>query len=90
MRELQTERRPIDWVKRGTGLLAAIAVPFAVTALFQVTSNGEDVVIVCAVVGLAMLLRRGRVRAAGIGWLVGCALYLAFLAFLVSQFGSMS
>lgn len=68
--------------------LAALLVPFFATGLFRLSAPDWVVFAVCAAVGLALVLRPGAARAAGAGWLAGCALWAAALVVLMNAVGS--
>ena len=66
---------------------AALAVPFLVTGMFRLAAPDWVVVATCAAVGCALLLRPGTTRAAGAGWLAGCALWAVALLVLLNAVG---
>ena len=68
-------------------VLAAVVVPLFVTALFRLDAPTWAVLAVCASVGLALVLRPGMARAAGKGWLAGCAVWAAALVLILDSVG---
>jgi hypothetical protein len=71
------------------GLLAVLAVPLAVTALFRAGASDAAVAAFCAVV-LAALAAAGQplTRWAAAGWALGCVLYAVALALLLESVGT--
>ena len=68
-------------------VLAAVIVPLFVTGLFRLDAPTWTVLAACAAIGSALVLRPGMSRAAGTGWLAGCAVWAAALAFVLNSVG---
>jgi hypothetical protein len=71
------------------GLLAALAVPLAVTGLFTAGASDAAVVAFCVAV-LAALAAVGKplTRWAGAGWALGCVIYAVALVLLFGALGT--